>query len=1159
MLSRAAHGWTRQPKWTLTAEMGIWLTTPSGLFQYDQDNELFIPEVLPSTAPYFPFEVDADGAQVWSLSDSTAAYIDLFTGGRYAYTAADGLPPGRLSCLAFSEDYVWVGSDRGAARFDRLIEQWEYFSLDNPSWPEGSRQVARIVVMEDYVFIATAAGILRFDPATESFIRYGPSDGLRGGKCEDMWLLGDELWCFGEEGVDIYSTSQRNWTFLGLPQGFRSTKWRDIEKVDHSLYFLHEAGIDVCDISSRQIYPFDRENQLIGYDVCDITGTDDELWLATNRGLLRYQREDVQSGRAESWVLCDQSRGLTQHAVLRISAAGNNLFVSGESGLDVFDPKTEITITSLQFPEAGRKKEGLERGPKISWDEQGLVISPMPSWRGGLTGDYSYLTQTDGERVTERNWGRLQPFANHSSGRSASGLYDNTDPDEIFYGTTYRGNDGDLLRRVEGGNRVKFKQTYDPFFGQTTLRGGSAMLEAGPRSGAKKRSLLRSNWTFGEMITHSAREFFTGAQGPIYALQHQDLLIGSASVSLNGRILDEDEYTLNYTLGHFFFIFPGWELLNEGDRIEVSYQYRLDDEQIGETLTAGEMILSRGDALQVALSGFEKGQNSAITDTVWPTEDAGFRGGQLVTQARGHILGSEGQITTGGAFSEDFAGDQSASAGYVDGSVNRGPWTLDGKWLAISDSMATFEDRSTEFGFLRGEDAAGIRFEPSGQFWLESRTAETRGAYGSERTYHFAGQLSPFQGTSSFFAVDYFDALLDTLSRDRWIGFLGTETAFSPGFLRTLHLRSSRLQILARATEVHLDTLTDSTSNRTDLRTASLLTRWSIVPGPKVNFYPEVRWTTSQKAAGDGIFQADREELAPRGSLYSRDLIPGFTTYFNGEASYTQANFDLDENTRNVSLERQGIAQIDFAPGVYLPLMNPVSMRLYVARNAQDSLVGINEDLDLWDLGFRWRDYPSNVASQRYDSDAIQVTWVPSPSWLLYQSFSEIRSSGLPVEQLYSNRLEWKPNATDQLYWKYTLNRSLAPAGNELRHRPGVEWYRRWSSKTYTRGQFYVTLCDEPNLKSIELTPGGYLDHRFALPWKAGNATWRMDFSLGHLRQTLPAKEEKTSLGGYSRLDWSLRSYFTVRLRLDSSYVYSHTTASSELDWKLEVRLSARF
>jgi hypothetical protein len=153
---RSASAWTRQPQWVLSIDNSTWTTTPAGFYRYDAEGELFIPEVFPEF-PYFrPYEIVSDGEQLWALSDSAAGYIDLYSGGRYVFTSAEGLPPGRLTCLAFEEDYVWVGSDSGAARFDRLIEQWEGFTLTQPGWPAGARQIGQIVVEDDYVYFASA-------------------------------------------------------------------------------------------------------------------------------------------------------------------------------------------------------------------------------------------------------------------------------------------------------------------------------------------------------------------------------------------------------------------------------------------------------------------------------------------------------------------------------------------------------------------------------------------------------------------------------------------------------------------------------------------------------------------------------------------------------------------------------------------------------------------------------------------------------------------------------------------------------------------------------------------------------------------------------------------------------------------------------------------
>jgi hypothetical protein len=1150
-----SSAWERQPQWVLTTETTTWLATPAGLYQYDSEAEIFQPEIFPDLPDFAPYEIVSDGEQLWAISDSAAAYIDLFSGGRYGYTVQDGIPPGKLTCATFAGDYVWIGSDRGVARFDRFIEQWEYFDLKQSDWPEGAQRVTRIEPVDDFLYFSTAEGIVRFDTNTESLQFFTAKDGLKAGAYGDIHRYGDELWFLGSVGIDIYSISQRNWSFLGIDQGFRSTEWQDIEAVGDNLYFIFSAGIDVCEVTNRQIYPFDREFKLEGYEVRDITGSIDEIWFATDRGLLQYEVENPQKGQAETWILFDRQRGASQTSFSQLAASLQFIFGRGEWGQEVLDVGTETFLQPLIYPEIKAVEAEAAKYPRLDWDKNGLQIQPSASYRLGITGKYSYLVLTDGDETNDRYWGRLQPFIIHESGRSAGGLYDNTDPDEELYGATYRGNPDDLLRRVEAGNRVKFLQTHDLFSGGTTLRGASAMLEAGPRKGKKKRSLLRGNLTFGERVTRSEREFFTGAQGPVFFLQHRDLLIGSAEVKINGRLLNTDEYTLSYTLGQLFFTFSGWELLNEGDIIEVSYQYRLDEEHLDETLTAAELVVSHGDALQITLSGFEKSDS----DSLLPDMDDGFQATQLSAEARGDVLGGEGRLFTGLTSSKQNETDDVSNGFKIEGDFNRGAWTLNGAWSALTDSLPTLEDRTTEFGYFKGENEFGVRFEPSGMLRLEGHTGTTRGKTGSERNYHFSGQITPVSGTAVFSKFDHFDASTDDFDRERWIASLGFESSFSPELLDALKLRSSRLFILGKASEVRLDSTAHPDAAGTKLRTQSVLTRWNVIPGAKISLYPELRWSKSERATGGGVFQPESEEFAPRGMIYTRNLIPGMITHFDGEASYQQSGFDPVNNKRNVELQRQGIARIDISPGVYWAAFNPVSVRFNFARNAEDSLIDIGDEISLFDLGFDWKDYPGNVESYRFDSDAVQVTWAPGMAWLLYQSISEVRVTSAPVEQFFATRLEWKPTGADQVYWRYTLNRVLADEGDEYEHRPGVEWYRRWSRRTYTRTQLYVTVVDESDQKKIDLSPGGYLDQKITLPLHLGEAVLRTDLTATYSDQSLPENDRKFILSGYARIDWSVQKLLFLRLRVDGDYDYSYESGEEDLTWTFEGRVSARF
>jgi len=1087
------------------------------------------------------------------LADSAVAYIDLYSGGRYVYTTADGLPEARLTCLLIADDYIYLGGDRGAARFDRLIEQWEVLDLPVSLASEKVMQINHLTATDDYIFFGTNGGVLRYEIETETFALFDETDGLRSGAIREIYQVGNEIWFMGDKGVDIYSVSQRNWSFLGLSSGFRSTNWIDITRISGDFYFVSDKGIDICDPSNRQVYPFERESDLRGYQIREVMSARNGAWFATDKGLLQYDAGNLQAGKPESWVLYDQSRGSTYSDYSRLSGLGNYVIGEGSEGIDVLNQLDQAFLEPLEFGEVPGGTKGKGSRNHLDWDERGLSYTRGDKYRLGLTGNANYITIIGENQSDDRFWGRLQPYLIHQSGRSINGLYDNTDPDEVLYGAVYRGIDGDLLRLAEGGNRVSYQQTIDPFFGGATIRGGRVMLEAGPRKGQKKRSLLRTNTAVGERVTKTAREFFVGGQATIYNLRHQNLLIGSAEVFLNNRKLPGSDYTLNHTTGQLYFTFPGWELLNSGDIIEVAYQYRLSEEEIDDWLVGGELVVSNGDALQIAVSSFSLNKTN-------PDSSGDFNGVQVAADVRGSILGGEGQLTTAfGGGSSDDPESEFTQTGSVSGSFQHDAWTISGSIQAQEDSLATLEDRSTEFGYLENQYEFGVRYEPGSSFWLESGIGGKSAVNGEENSYRLEGQVSPFGGTSVFGSLNLFDADADSLTRKRTIASLGMETSFAEKLLQSLKIRSSRLYVLTKLSEVDLDSLKRVGADPIQIRTKSILTRWTLTPSAKINLLPEIRWSESEMAEAGGSYKPSSKEVAPQATIYTRNLIPGVTTYLDGDASYKQSAFDDSTGTRNVSFERSGVAQIDVVPGTYLALLNPFSFRFNLVRNAEDSLLAIDDNESFWDLGTSWKEYPSNILSYRYDSDAIQVSWVPHYHWIIYQSVTELRSGEYPTVQLYSTRVEWKPRAKDQFYFRYTLNRELDPEGDLYNHRPGVEWYRRWSAKTYTRTQLYANLVDEPNLRSYSITPGAYIDQRFAMPWSLGKTVFRLDLSASYKNQTLPSSIESITAGGYCRLDWSIWKGLTSRFRFDGDYERSITTESSDFIWKLEIRLNARF
>ncbi|MGB9596774.1 MAG: hypothetical protein ACPL7B_10880, partial [Candidatus Poribacteria bacterium] len=155
--------------------------------------------------------------------------------------------------------------------------------------------------------------------------------------------------------------------------------------------------------------------------------------------------------------------------------------------------------------------------------------------------------------------------------RSITGFYNDLREDNVDYGLAYRGNEDDIIFTGKGGKfRVDWRNAE--LIESVNLLGGDVHIK-------KKFGNTRINIQprYGESIGNYESEFLQYKVGTsIYQLKQTDILPDTETVIAGMEILQKGiDYIMVYPSG--WLMFPQEELLEDGEYIEVRYQYRLKD------------------------------------------------------------------------------------------------------------------------------------------------------------------------------------------------------------------------------------------------------------------------------------------------------------------------------------------------------------------------------------------------------------------------------------------------------------------------------------------------------------------------------------------------------------------------------------------------------
>jgi len=555
-----AHGLTPT---ILQSEDSLWFATKHGLYRYNKtQNEWIRFSSANGLAGDDIRKVGIEEGIIWVATDCGVSNSDVrFNDWRsYSTDVFKG-----AKCLAFSKDYVWIGTNKGVARFDKILEEWKTYTTTDGLV---GNAVNDVVVVNETAWFATSNGISKLDINYNKWTNFDTV--LPSKNVIKALSVGEYIWFITDSGIVRYDKKLTSWKTYSKTDGIVSYLVNDVIVDGDNIWLATQDGVSTYDaISDSWTEDNIYYEMLPSKNVASIAIDGDVIWFSTDKGISSYERNTAiwRHFTSQNELLDDHGQDII---------ISDSVYAVTEKGVNIYDKKTQ-DWDNYKFSTGSAEKSSADKGFRL--DEKGMGFNASKETQIRLSGisslefdDSSKLSpkRQDGYQWDTKN--DLSLRGTFPDSRSLTGFYNDLREDNVEYGLTYRGNDKDTLFEANVG-KFDAKMRNSELIKDVNMLGADAHLRQ-----SFDHTRLNLQPRYGERVGYYGSDFFQYQTGTsIYQLKHTDILPETETVIADMEVLQRGvDYIVIYPNG--WLMFPQEELLEDGENIEVQYQYESDKE-----------------------------------------------------------------------------------------------------------------------------------------------------------------------------------------------------------------------------------------------------------------------------------------------------------------------------------------------------------------------------------------------------------------------------------------------------------------------------------------------------------------------------------------------------------------------------------------------------
>lgn len=356
----------------------VWFGTyRSGISVYNKTNQMFVKsytksDVL-SSNDIRSIAIDGNNTWIGTGNGGVHRYIEA-VGAWVRYTKDDGLVSDNISWITAYKSEIWFGTyDSGMSMYDKVRNRWiTYVKADSP--PED--EVKAIARSESGKFwIATSDGLMKYDPIISEWTRYGKKDGLSTEYITSLTMDGGILWIGTARGLASYDERSDHWQFynetnilsesfvtslaiigegdsnkaiwVGTNRGLfrgkiegdslvKAYEFVTVKPADTFLVSPSNEEETNSEKPSSSASPLKKNDfgEFSDYKITSITQGDREIWIGTDKGLLKY---DVSTGKGSLYT---SEHELIHNHINCILLQQGQIWIGTRGGLAIYERDT---------------------------------------------------------------------------------------------------------------------------------------------------------------------------------------------------------------------------------------------------------------------------------------------------------------------------------------------------------------------------------------------------------------------------------------------------------------------------------------------------------------------------------------------------------------------------------------------------------------------------------------------------------------------------------------------------------------------------------------------------------------------------------------------------------------------------------------------------
>ena len=339
------------------------------------------------------------------------------------FTAMPTLSGRTIRTVDTDERFVWVGTDNGLSRYDKELGTWRQYQQEGGSeeiathgghWHRwrpkrkdtlSDNSVSSIVVDDQYVWVGTRDGANRFDKLALRWDQYKTEHGLPANNVTSVSNDGNNIWVGTNSGIGKYPRTAD----------------------DVNAWIAYTSGTEIQPASVSKEFA----ESLVTDEIWCIASSKKNVWVGTRRGVSRY---DI--GK-DTWKTITTEDGLASDEISCIAIDDERVWFGTDRGATVYSEETEAWTSYTT-------KDGLASNKVTSIDVDGTEV-----WIGTYNAGVSRFDPSANSWITYTR----------EEGLAHNGILSISVGDTYVWFGTYRG-----LSRFDKGTGIwtTFTESYGP-------------------------------------------------------------------------------------------------------------------------------------------------------------------------------------------------------------------------------------------------------------------------------------------------------------------------------------------------------------------------------------------------------------------------------------------------------------------------------------------------------------------------------------------------------------------------------------------------------------------------------------------------------------------------------------------------------------------------